>query len=120
LGQREGGGDDEDAEALSGAAFVEKAGEEVEGRPDRRAVDDCRGGTDDDADEGGYGEADGDGEKLRPECIAWLPRETSEVGICRTPSTILPSRGFSFQNTIDDQSCKVGYGAHYPFHDAPS
>lgn len=87
LGEGEGGGDDEDAEAsgavggLAGVWVDEEVAEEVEGVPDWFAVDDAGGGGDDDADERGYGEADGDGDELGPESVFWLAGKTSEIRV---------------------------------------
>ena len=58
LGEAEGGGNEEDAYAVGGAAFGEEGLEELERVPDWFAFEDySRRGGNDDANEGGYGKA---------------------------------------------------------------
>ena len=103
LGEGEGRGDDEDAEALAGAALDQEALEQVERVPDRvTAEDDGRRRRHDDADEGCYGEADRNREELRPQRVAGLLGETGEIGV------------------VDDESGEVGDGAHDAFHHLPA
>lgn len=95
LGEGEGCGDHEDAEALRVPAFFEEALEQVQRVPDWFAAEDDGGGRGhDDADEGGDGEADGDGEELGEEGVRGFAGETGEVRV------------------VDDEGGEVGDCAH--------
>jgi len=75
--------------------------QEVQGIPDRRAIDYFRRGGHDNADEGCYGEADGDCKELRPQRVLGLACETRKIGV------------------VDNKSGKVGDTGHDTRNAAP-
>lgn len=106
LGEDEGGGNEEDSGAVARAALPEEGGEEVERVPDRIAAEDNDGGGgDDDTDEGGDGEAERDGEELRPEGILWSAGETGEVGVVGDEGGEVGDAG---HDALDDGPCQCG------------
>lgn len=102
LSQRERRRNDEDAEALPGAAVVDEMLQKVQGVPDRIAVvDDGRARRDEDADEARHGESQRDGDQLRQQRVLGLSREPREIRV------------------VYDQRREVGDGAHYARDELP-
>ena len=109
LGKGESGGDDEDAEALARAPFVEKSLENVKRVPDWVAAkDDGGAGGHDDADKGGDCEAEGDGEELGPKRILGFASETGKIRVVDDEGGEVGNRGHNAPDHFPTQIAAFG------------